>query len=374
VLLWITVVSSLAVQELLRFHDPVYAARLEPRPEERPTAEFQARLELLPALIESYDRRIAELERELAETPTRRWARRRDLRYLIRWYRDLKEKSVEEIADIRRGIRAYADRLRSYIPAQERLFGIYTRSYEECEDAVKLRWLELETFERRLAARSEIEELKADCSRRRYQAWRTELRIRTIQEKIGEPLRETLTKLYFCPIDDKEFETIEELTKHQEEHWKPPVVKFYRLMKCHLWYARTPERKTPNPYAMVATFVYTQEPDKYPEDDFDSALEYIEEIVIPQFGYAVTAGTVYYNVVAFEREEVDEDEVEYRLDQMRYYVAFYYVAAPNIWKIKGEYWGSLEIMAGAWTHRDETKTAVKPRGFPTSRAELMMWE
>jgi hypothetical protein len=137
---------------------------------------------------------------------------------------------------------------------------------------------------------------------------------------------------------------------------KPPV-KLWRIHKCHMWYRSYKARETPDPYAMVSVFVYTRKPENYKEEDFDSALDFLETDpeAFPTFGMALTSASLaaqrkgysapgaYYEVEVegWEREQVDEDEKgDYNEDEWRYYVALYRTRGEVV-ELYREYWGLL---------------------------------
>jgi len=130
----------------------------------------------------------------------------------------------------------------------------------------------------------------------------------------------------------------------------------WRVHKSHMWYRSYKARDTPDPYAMVSVFVYTRRPDDYKEEDFDTALDFLETDpeAFPTFGMALTSASLaavrkgysapgaYYEVEGWEREQVDEDEKgDYEEDEWRYYVALYRVHAGRV-ELYREYWGKLE--------------------------------
>lgn len=132
--------------------------------------------------------------------------------------------------------------------------------------------------------------------------------------------------------------------------------KLWRIHKCHMWYRSYKARETPDPYAMVSVFVYTRTPDKYTEEMFDSALDFLETDpeAFPTFGMALTSASLaavrkgysapgaYYEVEGWEREQVDEDEKgDYNEDEWRYYLALYRTRGGRV-EIYREYWGRLE--------------------------------
>jgi len=152
---------------------------------------------------------------------------------------------------------------------------------------------------------------------------------------------------------------------------KPPV-KLWRIHKCHMWYRSYKARETPDPYAMVSVFVYTRKPENYKEEDFDSALDFLETDpeAFPTFGMALTSASLaaqrkgysapgaYYEVEGWEREQVDEDEADKPLEQLHYYVALYRVRGTEV-TIYREYWGLLELTPTGW--RISAQEGDKPR-------------
>ncbi len=152
---------------------------------------------------------------------------------------------------------------------------------------------------------------------------------------------------------------VKERIKKIEEIIKPPAL-FYRVHKSHMFYATEPGEQTPTPWLMVSVFVYTQNPTIYKEGELNRMLEVAEygtpsEVIrafpktvwwegIMQLDENVQAGLVDYNsdpVEGVEREPVDSDEVQYDLDELRWYVLVY--ANPHAGRRKGyEYYGPIE--------------------------------
>ena len=147
----------------------------------------------------------------------------------------------------------------------------------------------------------------------------------------------------------------------------PVVVKrIYRVHKGWMFYRRRKRRKTPSPFAWLSVYVYTQDPDQYPEELMDSALEHLRDGVFTSLGAAVfgtpkrpePGAEMREEVRGWEYEEVDPDEVEHRLedgspelDMLRYICVFYRSnGAAKVYKV---YWGRLELVGEMWHHVEE---------------------
>jgi hypothetical protein len=91
----------------------------------------------------------------------------------------------------------------------------------------------------------------------------------------------------------------------------PLVIPWYRVMKGIMYYKteKAKERQTPDPFAFLAVYVYTQHPEDYSEKEFDRILDEMEDFVW-SIGYAVDEGYAIKEVHALEKREIDEDEIK----------------------------------------------------------------
>lgn len=153
------------------------------------------------------------------------------------------------------------------------------------------------------------------------------------------------------------------------------LLPLWRLHKSHMWYRSYRARETPQPFAMVSVFVYTRKPEDYREEDFDSALEFLEHDprAFPTFGLAELSASkaavrkgyaapgAYREVQGWERERVDEDELgDYEEDTWRYYVALYRISGTEV-RIYREYWGQIEPTPVGWEISAQDKSLPKWR-------------
>ncbi len=179
-------------------------------------------------------------------------------------------------------------------------------------------------------------------------------------------------------------EAVKERIKKLKEI-KPPA-KFYRVHKSHMFYVTEPtkNKETPTPWLMISAFVYTQNPDKYQDGEFDDMLEVVEggtpvevKLHFPNVEWwdgierleaNLAAAIVDFKVEGMEREEVDSDEVQYSLDDLRWYLLVY--ANPHAGRRKAwEYYGPIEkkiIHDVLWygARRDEQEPEWKKKQMP----------
>jgi DNA-binding Lrp family transcriptional regulator len=139
----------------------------------------------------------------------------------------------------------------------------------------------------------------------------------------------------------------------------------YRVHKATMYYRPYRKRYTPDPFAMICTFVYTKTPDHYTEEEFDEKLKVLEtEVAWSLAGYPSNL----IKVQGIEREQVDPDEVEHPEDQQRWYIAFYRIGADERVYTYKEYWGTIRHHpeTGEWEITDETDHPEKEPKFKKS--------
>jgi len=174
----------------------------------------------------------------------------------------------------------------------------------------------------------------------------------------------------------------------------PPV---YRINYAKMWYSRKGRRYTPEPFAFLCVYVYTKKPEKHPVEEYEEKMRRLEEeyceSIVGMIHYLRELGLVpealYYDVVeGYEKEEVDVDEVEYPLDEQRFYVAYYrgrttveiykeyyghIIKEWNEEKKKWEYYFEPDEKEPIWMKIDRTTLSWRHRGVEYRVRSLDEW-
>lgn len=134
-------------------------------------------------------------------------------------------------------------------------------------------------------------------------------------ERLSRELKEILDR---TRVEEAERERLREELR---EIPKPPPIKFFRIQKAREYYAKTVFRKqeTPVPFCEYRCWIYTKNPEDWPEERLGGELNFLEYIASSHGGrtHVAWAKSVYH-VQSFESEPVDEDEVIASLDEIQW--------------------------------------------------------
>lgn len=103
--------------------------------------------------------------------------------------------------------------------------------------------------------------------------------------------------------------------REEEEERKP----LYRISKVFMVYAQIKKGVTPDPLAEIRIFIYTRNPDKYSRYHFDEP----KDKLVWNRRNSLSQKNTSYRIEGFEKEQVDEDELEGEEEEMQYYIAFF---------------------------------------------------
>jgi len=143
--------------------------------------------------------------------------------------------------------------------------------------------------------------------------------------KIDREREQLLTRMRDLRETEAEVEADLERAREEFHKKKKPPKRFWRVQKAREYFAHEPGKETPVPFAEYRVWVFTQEPERWPEKVLAAELNGLEYALSVSGArtHIAWAKSVYHEQ-SYESEEVDPDEVNVPLDEVQYYVVFYH--------------------------------------------------